>query len=129
MNAVRLILILTTAMVVMGVVSYSSPAAASENFVRSGCDTWNRGQFAMQMDEDRVADISACQYECRMRYGPAPPTGHSLEEENPDLATKRQLWRTSQYSSPNLYWQCMNDCQQRFWRQFEEKTEGSGRGR
>ena len=121
MNVVRLILILNVLLVVTYVVSNSSPAAATEPMAGWECGTCNGAQLTTQADEDRVADISSCQYACRMRYGPAPPSGHSLVEENPDLPAKRQPWRTSQYSSPNLYWQCMNDCQQRFWRQFEEK--------
>jgi hypothetical protein len=127
MNGVRLILMLTAALVLIYFVPYSLPAETNENMFEIGCDTWNRAHFAAQTDGDRVSDISTCQYACRLRYGPLPPTGFGLTDESQDATAKRQPWLTSPYSSPNLYWQCMTDCQQRFWRQFEEKTEGSGR--
>ena len=126
MNGMRLTLILTTALVLIHIVPYSLPAETTENMPEIACGAWNLGRLATQTDGDSVTDISACQYECRLRYGPAPPTGHSLEDESRDSAAEKQPWRPDQYSMPNLYWQCMTDCQQRFWRQFEEKTEGSG---
>jgi hypothetical protein len=129
MNGDRLTLILAAALVLTYVVPCSLPAETNENLPGIGCDTRNLGRLAAQTDGDRVADISDCQYACRMRYGPAPPTGRSLADESPDAAAKREPWRPSGYSMPNLYWECMSDCQQRFWRQFEEKTEGSERGR
>jgi hypothetical protein len=129
MNSIRLTLTLTAALVLIYVVPYSLPAEITENMPGIGCDTWHLGRLAAQTDGDRVIDISDCQYGCRMRYGPPPPTGYGLMDESQDAAAKRQPQRPSQYYSPNLYWECMTDCQQRFWRQFEEKTEGSGRRR
>ena len=55
MNGVRLILILTAALILIYVVPYSLPAETTENMLEIGCDTWNRAHFAAQTDDDRVS--------------------------------------------------------------------------
>ena len=90
MNGDRLTLILTAALVLIYVVPCSLPAEATENMPEIGRGTWDQARLAAQTDGDRVTDISACQYGCRMRYGPAPPTGFGLADESQHEAAKKQ---------------------------------------
>ena len=98
-------------------------AEIPQNGARTECDMLVRVQQG-----GGTVDISACQNACRMRYGPAPPTGFSAANGRTE-ETEKNPGATVEQSSPGLYSQCMEDCERNYWKQFDEDTSGSKRRR
>ena len=82
-----------------------------------------------QMDNGGAIDLTTCQNGCRMRYGPAPPTGHGIMEGSVATAPADEPGESVEHSSPTLYIQCVEECERNYWAQFEKETSGSRRSR
>jgi len=128
MVVVRIIVILLGVMIIPCFIPCLVPAEFADNVDEIQCAGLIKAQYVMQINGDRVGDISACQNACRMRYGTAPPSGFSVVESPVSEAT-RESGATIEHSSPALYSQCMEECERKYWGQFEDETNGSSRRR
>lgn len=124
MKTFRQFMALMPLMIALCIIPCLLPAEISENVAQNECDMLVRAQ----QNGDRVTDISACQNACRMRYGPSPPTGHCAAKDRV-AETEKDHGATVEQSSPTLYFQCMEDCERNYWKQFDEETSGSKRRR
>jgi hypothetical protein len=124
MKTFRQFMTIMALMMALCIVPGLLPAEIPENRaqIECGAPVW------AQQDSDVVVDISACQYACRMRYGPSPPTGFGAREDGVAEIGKNP-GATVEQSSPALYSQCMADCERNYWKQFDEDEKGSGRKR
>jgi len=124
MKAIRQMMALMVVVIAFCSMPCLLPGESSENVAQNECDVLVRAQ----QNGGRVTDISACQYGCRMRYGPLPPMGQSIVERRVAEGWKEQ-GMTPQMNNPTLYFQCMEECERNYWQQFEEDTGGSRRRR
>ncbi len=123
MKTFRRFVVITALMIGVCVIPCLLPAEIPEN----GSQIERCAPLRAQK-HDNVVDISACQNACRMRYGPTPPTGFGVAPD-PVTETEKGLGAPVEQSNPVMLSQCMEDCERNYWKQFDEDTKGSKRGR
>jgi hypothetical protein len=126
MRSIRLIAIVIV--LITGVCTIPSllPAEFSGKADRSNYDLLSEPQ---QMDNGGAIDLTTCQNGCRMRYGPAPSTGHGIMGDSVATAPADEPGESVEHSSPALYIQCVEECERNYWAQFEKEASGSRRSR
>jgi len=124
MKRFRQFMALMALMMALCIVPCLLPAEITENGAQI---EWGMLVTSQQAGAGMV-DISACQNACRMRYGPTPPTGHGAANERVG-ETGKNPGEIVEQSSPQLYTQCMEECDRNYWKQFEKETTGSKRRR
>jgi hypothetical protein len=125
MRSIRLIV--TVMILIVGVCTIPCllPADFSGQSGQSNCDLLAEAQ---QLNNG-VTDITACQNGCRGRYGPPPFMGNRIVECPVATSAADEPGESVEHTSPNLYIQCMQECERNYWAQFEKEASGSRRSR
>ena len=125
MRSIRLIVTVIILITAVCTIPCLLPADFSGQSGQSNSDLLAEAQ---QLNNGPI-DLTTCQNGCRGRYGPPPFMGNRIMEGPVATSAADEPGESVEHTSPNLYIQCIQECERNYWAQFEKETSGSGRGR
>lgn len=91
----------------------------------AGCNASRHPFLLAQTDYGGEFDLGYCQYDCRLRFG-LEPTGAGGIGMGWDNNTN-ESYQLQQYQGG--YVACIDDCQRKFWQEFDKKNREMGKTR
>jgi hypothetical protein len=120
MKASGLVLTLATALVLISAVPGLAPAQPTESLAPPPCDTIAMTRLLFYGDDP--ADLNTCQLDCRDRFGLEPYSDTDVEPQ----------WFRGGGGRSGTYYaysQCIADCNNAFWKDFDRKARDLESGR
>jgi hypothetical protein len=87
----------------------------------AGCNASGHPFLLAQTDVGGDFNLSYCQFDCRLRFGHEPTGAGGFGWDN----NTDESYQLQQYQAG--YVACLDDCQRKFWQQFDKKTREGGK--